>query len=80
MWNVESNLFIHVSREGSHGAAFGWGSGPQTSRTMTLGLTRPPEEMSTRNISWEIKAAGVQGWQPYLLTYLLHGAESLLKS
>ena len=27
-------------------------------RTMTLGLTQPLTEMSTRNISWEVKAAG----------------------
>ena len=26
--------------------------------TMALGLTRPSTEMSTRNISWEVKAAG----------------------
>ena len=27
-------------------------------RTMALGLTQPLTEMSTRNISWEVKAAG----------------------
>jgi hypothetical protein len=27
-------------------------------RTMALGLTQPPTEMSTRNISWGVKAAG----------------------
>ena len=27
-------------------------------RTMTLGLTLPLTEMSTRNISWGVKAAG----------------------
>jgi hypothetical protein len=26
--------------------------------TMALGLTQPLTEMSTRNISWEVKAAG----------------------
>ena len=36
-------------------------------RTMTLGLTQPLTEMSTRNISWGIKAAGAWGWQPYCL-------------
>ena len=28
-------------------------------RTMALGSTQPLTEMSTRNISWELKAAGV---------------------
>jgi hypothetical protein len=28
-------------------------------RTMALGLTQPVTEMSTRNISWGVKAAGV---------------------
>jgi hypothetical protein len=27
-------------------------------RTIALGLTQPPTEMSTRNISWWVKAAG----------------------
>jgi hypothetical protein len=27
-------------------------------RTLALGLTQPLNEMSTRNISWEVKAAG----------------------
>ena len=30
-----------------------------------LGSTQPLTEMSTRNISWGGKAAGVYGWQPY---------------
>jgi len=30
-------------------------------RTMVLGLIQPPTEMSTRNISWELKAAGAYG-------------------
>jgi hypothetical protein len=34
-------------------------------RTMALVLTQPLTQMSTRNISWEVKAAGVYGWQPY---------------
>jgi hypothetical protein len=37
------------------------------SRTMALGTTQPLTEMSTRNISWEVKAAASQGWQPYHL-------------
>jgi hypothetical protein len=36
-------------------------------RTMALELTQPLTEMSTRNISWGIKAAGAYGWQPYHL-------------
>ena len=34
---------------------------------MALRLTQPLTEMSTRNISWEVKAAGVYGWKPYQL-------------
>ena len=37
-------------------------SGP----TMAVGSTQPLTEMSTRNISWVVKAAGAQGW-PYHL-------------
>jgi hypothetical protein len=33
--------------------------------TMALGLIQPLTEMSTRNISWGVKAADVEGWQPY---------------
>jgi hypothetical protein len=29
--------------------------------TIALGLTQPLTEMSTRNISWGVKAAGAQG-------------------
>ena len=35
--------------------------------TMALGSTQPLTDMSTRNVSWGIKAAGVEGWQPYHL-------------
>jgi hypothetical protein len=34
---------------------------------MALGLTQLLTEMSIRNISWELKPAGAQGWQPYYL-------------
>ena len=34
-------------------------------RTLALGSTHPLTEMSTRNISWGVKAAGAYGWQPY---------------
>jgi len=33
-------------------------------RTMALGLTQPLTEITTGNISWGVKAAGAQGWQP----------------
>jgi hypothetical protein len=39
--------------------------------TMALGSTQPLTEMSTRNIPWEVKAAGVCGWQPYHLHVLI---------
>jgi hypothetical protein len=35
--------------------------------TMALGSTQPLTEMSTRNISWGIDAAGAYGWQSYHL-------------
>jgi len=34
---------------------------------MALGSTQPPTEMSTRYISWWVKAAGAYGCQPYYL-------------
>ena len=52
-------------------------------RTMTLGLTQPLIEMSTRNISWGVKAAGALGWQPYhfhVLIVLKSGSLKLLES
>jgi len=51
-------------------------------RTMALGLTQPLTEMSTRNLSWAIKAAGAYGWQPYHLhvpTVMKPGNVSLLE-
>ena len=42
---------------------------------MALGLTQPLTEMSTRDISWEVNAAGTWGWQPYH-----HHAPTVLKS
>ena len=50
--------------------------------TMALGSTQPLTEMSTRNISWGVKAASVYGWQPYDLhvpTVLKSGSLSLLE-
>jgi len=34
---------------------------------MALGLNQPLTEMNTRNVSWGVKAAGAQSWQPYHL-------------
>jgi len=51
--------------------------------TMALGLTQPLTEMSTRNISWGVKAAGAQGWQPYHLRvpiFLKSGSLNLLET
>jgi hypothetical protein len=53
-----------------------------SSRITTLGLTQPLTEMSTRNISWGVKAAGAWGWQPYQLhvpTVLKSGSLNLLE-
>jgi hypothetical protein len=33
--------------------------------TLALELTQPLTEMSTRDISWGVKATGAYGWQPY---------------
>jgi len=49
---------------------------------MALGLTQPLTEMSTRNISCGVKAAGAYGWQPYHLhvpIVLKSGSLNLLK-
>jgi hypothetical protein len=40
-------------------------------RTVALGSTQPLPEMSTRGISWGVKAAGAYGWQPYHLHVLI---------
>ena len=41
-------------------------------RTIALGLTQPLTEISNRNISWCVKAAGEKGWQSYHLHVLTH--------
>jgi hypothetical protein len=41
---------------------FHWNN--RSGRTITLGLTQPLIEISTRNISWGVKAAGTLCWQP----------------
>ena len=51
-------------------------------RTMALGLIQPLTDMSIRNISWEVNAAGAYGWQPYHLpvpTVLKSGSVNLLE-
>jgi len=51
-------------------------------RTMALGSTQPLTEMSTRNISLGVNAAGALGWQPYHLhvpIVLKSGSLSLLE-
>jgi len=53
-----------------------------SSCTMVLGLTQLPTEMSTRNISLEVKASGAYGWQLYHLhapIVLKSGSLNLLK-
>jgi hypothetical protein len=53
-------------------------SGP----TVALGSTQPLAEMSTRNVSWGVKGAGVYGWQPchlHVPTVLKSGSLNLLE-
>jgi hypothetical protein len=50
---------------------------------VALRLTHHLTEMSTRNISWDVKAVDAQGWQPYhlyVLTVLKSGNLSLLET
>ena len=59
---------------------FHWHS--PSGRTMALGLTQPLTEMSTRNISYEVKASGVYRWQPnhlHVPTVLKSGSLNLLE-
>ena len=66
--------YVHLSAAGGWGEALRYNPGVAGSipdgvarffhshnpsgRTMALGLTQPLTEMSTRNISWGVKAAG----------------------
>jgi len=53
-----------------------------SSRTIALGLTQHLTEISTRNISWRVKAAGAYGWQSYRLhvsTVMKSGSLNLLE-
>jgi hypothetical protein len=74
-----TSFYRHARRCG----AVGWGTALQSGRsrvrfgifhwhnpvgrTMALGSTQPLTEMSTRNISCGVKAAGAYDWQPYHL-------------
>ena len=52
-------------------------------RTMALVLTQPLTEISTKNISWGVKADGAKGWQTYHLyvpTVLKSESLNLLES
>jgi len=51
-------------------------------RTKALRLTQPLMDMSTRNISWRVKAASAYSWQPYYFrvpTILKSGSPNLLE-
>ena len=54
---------VAVSIPDGNTAIFHWHY--PSGRTMALGSAQPLTEMSTRNISWGVKAAGAWGWQPY---------------
>ena len=72
---------VEVLRYQSEGRRFDWHN--PSGRTMSLELTQPLTEMSTRNISWGIKVAGVWGWQPYHLhvpSVLKSGSLNLLEA
>jgi hypothetical protein len=50
--------------------------------TMALVLTKPLKEMSTTDISWRVKVAGMYSWRPYHLhvpTVLKSGSLNLLE-
>jgi hypothetical protein len=42
-----------------------WLKRNSSGRTMALGSTQPLIETNTRNISWGVKAAGIEGWRTY---------------
>jgi hypothetical protein len=53
-----------------------------SSLILAVGLAQPLTEMSTRNISWEVKVTGAQGWQlyhPHVPTVLKSGDLILLE-
>ena len=56
---------VAVSIPGDIMGIFHWHN--PSGRTVDLGLTQCLTVMSTRNISWGVKAASAYGWQPYHL-------------
>jgi hypothetical protein len=50
---------VEALRYKPEGRGFDWHN--PFGRTVALGSTQPLTEMSTRNISWEVKAAGALG-------------------
>jgi hypothetical protein len=63
-WTRDKFMFIVVIAIGTYIipdgviGIFHWRTRNPSDRTMVLGLTQPLTEMSTRNISWGVKAAG----------------------
>jgi hypothetical protein len=73
-WKVEGSIPDGVT------GVFNWHN--PSGCTMALGSTQPLTEMSSRNISWGVEAAGAKGWQPYHLqvpTVLKSGSLNLLE-
>jgi hypothetical protein len=73
-------FFCYWYVRGARCGAVGWGTALEAERSrvrfamlsleffidiMALGSAQPLTEMSTKNISWGVKAAGAYGWQPY---------------
>jgi len=68
---------------GPRGGAVNWGTALQAGRSrlrFPMRLTQPVTEMSTRNISWWVKAIGTLGWQPYHLLVPIVGKSGALTS
>ena len=66
---IRRNVFSENSstRMGARGGAVSWGTSPQARRSRVrfrMWSTKPLTKMSTRRISWEVKAAGAFYWQP----------------
>jgi hypothetical protein len=76
---VGSRKFAGSISDGVTGI-FNWNN--PAGRIVALGLTEPLTEMSTRNNSWGVKAAGAYGWQAYhihVLIVLKYGSLNLLE-
>jgi hypothetical protein len=74
---VPSNQLVEALRYKPEGCGFDswwfhWNFSLNTSgHTVSLGLTQPLTDMSTRNISWGLKVAIVQSWQPSTFMFWL---------